>query len=170
MADKNIGALPAAPDLYDDSLLVAEQQGAAVKITGKQWKGYAQKAVAQYSDAARLDAEKTAADRIAIENMTVSSATLSPGSAATVQKSTVNGVVNLTFGIPAGQKGEKGDEGKKGDTGPQGPQGPAGNLMYASFFLDPDSGSLLMLSDQNYAGPSFRLSGADLEVVFYHGS
>lgn len=34
MADSNIGALPLAPDLADDSLLVMEQQGAAMKLTG----------------------------------------------------------------------------------------------------------------------------------------
>jgi len=36
MADKTIGALPSAPAVYDDSLFVAEQQGAAVKVTGRQ--------------------------------------------------------------------------------------------------------------------------------------
>lgn len=38
MADSTIGALPAAADLYDDSLLAAEQQGAAVRITGRMLK------------------------------------------------------------------------------------------------------------------------------------
>lgn len=36
MADKHIGALPAAFAIYDDSLFVAEQQGKAVKIAGRQ--------------------------------------------------------------------------------------------------------------------------------------
>ena len=42
MADKNIGSLPAAAGIQDDTLLVGEQQGEAVKLTGAQWKGYAQ--------------------------------------------------------------------------------------------------------------------------------
>lgn len=36
MADKHIGALPAASAVYDDSLFVMEQQGEARKVTGKQ--------------------------------------------------------------------------------------------------------------------------------------
>ena len=60
MADKNIGALAAAADLYDDSLLVAEQQGAAVKVTGRQFKSFAQAAVRQYVD----DAQNAANDAL----------------------------------------------------------------------------------------------------------
>lgn len=36
MADKHIGALPAAVAVYDDSLFVMEQQGTACKVTGRQ--------------------------------------------------------------------------------------------------------------------------------------
>lgn len=36
MADKHIGALPAASAVYDDSLFVMEQQGVATKVTGRQ--------------------------------------------------------------------------------------------------------------------------------------
>lgn len=36
MADKHIGALPAAPAVFDDSLFVMEQQGVACKVTGRQ--------------------------------------------------------------------------------------------------------------------------------------
>lgn len=36
MADKHIGALPAASAVYDDSLFVMEQQGEARKASGKQ--------------------------------------------------------------------------------------------------------------------------------------
>ena len=53
MADKTIGSLPAAPDLYDDSLLAVEQQGQAVKLTGAQIKGFARQGVSQYVQAAQ---------------------------------------------------------------------------------------------------------------------
>ena len=43
MADKNIGSIPAATDIQDDTLMVGEQQGKAVKLTGAQWKDYAKK-------------------------------------------------------------------------------------------------------------------------------
>lgn len=45
MADSNIGALPLVPNLADDSLLVVEQQGQAMKLTGKQLKDYAKQGV-----------------------------------------------------------------------------------------------------------------------------
>lgn len=58
MADKNIGSLPSAPDLYDDSLMVAEQQGEAVKITGRQFRGFAEKGVENYVSAAQNAADQ----------------------------------------------------------------------------------------------------------------
>ena len=44
MADKNIGSLPAAAALDDDSLLIAEQQGEAVHFRGQMLKKYAEDA------------------------------------------------------------------------------------------------------------------------------
>lgn len=50
MADKTIGELTAGTDITDATLLVAEQNGKAVKLTGAQWKAYAQTAFeANYS-------------------------------------------------------------------------------------------------------------------------
>ena len=71
MADKNIGSLPAASTLDDDSLLVAEQQGQAVKVTGAQFKGFAQQAVRQYVEQAQeaasdaLEASEQALEAVA---------------------------------------------------------------------------------------------------------
>ena len=57
MADSSIGALPQAPQLDDDSLLVAEQQGQAMKVTGAQFKEFGRQAVIgqvqSYVDAAQ---------------------------------------------------------------------------------------------------------------------
>ena len=58
MSDKNIGSLPAAASIEDDSLLVAEQQGEAVHFTGKQLKDYAKSGVD-----ALVAAAEAAADR-----------------------------------------------------------------------------------------------------------
>lgn len=44
MADKTIGELTAGTAITDETLLVAEQNGKAVKLTGAQWKAYAQTA------------------------------------------------------------------------------------------------------------------------------
>lgn len=56
--DSNIGSLPAAASIEDDSFLVAEQQGEAKHITGKQLKDYVQSGIEEWvndaKDAARL--------------------------------------------------------------------------------------------------------------------
>ena len=46
--------------------------------------------------------------RQAVEDMTVKAQTLSPGAQATVSKRTVGGAVELTYGIPKGEKGDTG--------------------------------------------------------------
>ena len=58
MADKTIGSLPAASDLNDDSLLVAEQQGQAVSVSGRLFKGFARASVSQYVESAKTAAER----------------------------------------------------------------------------------------------------------------
>jgi hypothetical protein len=57
MADKNIGLLPKAADLDDDSLMVAEQQGAAVSVSGALFKTFAQASVKDYVETAITAAE-----------------------------------------------------------------------------------------------------------------
>lgn len=42
MADKNIGALPLAPQADNETLFVVEQQGEAKRIRAEQLKGYIQ--------------------------------------------------------------------------------------------------------------------------------
>lgn len=134
-----IGALPGIADLYDDTLLPVEQQGEARHMTGAQWKKYAQAGVSKYvedaqkaandaqeavaavgtavedaaasAEAAKTSRESAEAARQAIENMEVSADSLSTGQPASVTKTTENGVVHLTFGLPKGAKGTKGDPG-----------------------------------------------------------
>ena len=69
MADKRIGELPAAADLYDDSLLAAEQQGGAVKVSGRLLKKFAQASVEQYVEAAakKLGGAVTLKDAVRFE-------------------------------------------------------------------------------------------------------
>lgn len=127
MADKNIGALPLASNLADDSLLVVEQQGTAMKMTGALLKDYAKQGV-EIEFQGYLDEAKAAADRAAgavssVTGMTVSAKTLASGQTATVEKSMQGGKVNLAFGLP---KGEQGAPGPEGQTGPRGPQGAPG--------------------------------------------
>lgn len=87
MADKTIGSLPAASDLNDDSLLIAEQQGQAVSVPGSLFKGFARAVVSQYvglakeySEAAKKSAGD-AADSLSQIGDSVTQATKSAASA-----------------------------------------------------------------------------------------
>ena len=140
MADETIGSLPALSALDDNSLLVAEQNGSAQKLSGAQVKSFAREAAASEaakaaqaaSDAnsaksaaqsAQTEAENAkksastaatsaASARDAILNMIVSAITLEHGKPATVSKSVVDEVFKLTFGLPRGEKGEAGSPGR----------------------------------------------------------
>lgn len=122
MADSNIGALPLAPNIEDDSLLVMEQQGSAMKLTGAMLKEYAKQGVElefqDYLDEAQEAADNAAEAVSAVTDMTVSA---HANDTPTVTKSMQNGKVNLDFGLP------RGDRGLQGEQGPVGPQGPPGN-------------------------------------------
>ena len=76
-----IGALPGIADLYDDSLLPVEQQGEARKMTGAQWKRYAQAGVSGYVEGAK-EAAKAAADSAAAAEKSAENAAGSAGEAA----------------------------------------------------------------------------------------
>lgn len=140
MADATIGSLPALSELNDDSLLVAEQNGSAQKLSGAQVKSFARaaaaseaakaaqaasdansaKSAAQSAQTAAENAKKSASTaatsaesaRDAILNMIVSAITLEHGKPATVSKSVVDEVFKLTFGLPRGEKGEAGSPGR----------------------------------------------------------
>lgn len=186
MADKTIGSLPQAQSVDDSSLFVCEQQGTAMKTTGAQWKGFAVQAVSQYVEPAQQaahqaqqaaqqatqavsqigtavedtqanaqaaqeakEAAETAQGKAedaqeAIENLSVSAETLPPDQEATVEKTvSPDGVVSLAFGIP---------------------QGKTGNVMYATFAIDPETGLLTMTTPDGYTGPTFAIVNGFLEV------
>lgn len=136
MADRSVGALPRAPDLYDDSLLVIEQQGAAQSLTGAQLKGFAREGVETYVEdaqaaakaaqeavksvgnsveqaqaaqsAAQTAREGAEAAQKAIEDLEVSVDTLAAGAPASVKKTAREGHVLLRFGLPTGAQGPRG--------------------------------------------------------------
>lgn len=137
MADKNIGMLPQAAQVEDDSLLVMEQQGAAMKLTGRQLKDYAKQGV-ELEFQEDLEAAQAAADRAegavrAVEDMTVSARTLESGEPASVAKTEAGGVFHLAFGLP---QGERGAPGEKGDTGPRGAKGDPGTGLTILGYYD----------------------------------
>ena len=87
------------------------------QVTAVQEEGARQKAAAkEQADAAAGSAREagTARDgavaaKTAVENLSVTAESIDPESSASVQKTLVDGIVHLLFGIPRGMKGEKGD-------------------------------------------------------------
>ena len=125
MADKTIGDLTQAASIGGEDLFVLEQNSEAKKLKGSQLVKYAQDAVGAQVTAATQAAENAAAAktgaesaqteaqaaRDAILNMIVEAITLEQGSPATVEKSLVDSVYKLTFGLPSGKKGDPGATG-----------------------------------------------------------
>lgn len=144
----SINVLPAAPDIYDNSLLVTEQQGEARKITGLQWKVYAKAAVVaetnRAADAAyaaekardkaideankaynralqaAADAEEVALQLAALYGLKATAKGLPAGNEPEVDVTFVHGFANFLFGIPAGAKGADGVDGEPGPKGERG--------------------------------------------------
>ena len=175
MADKTTGGLPAAQesaigglpgiaDLYDDTLIPVEQQGEARHMTGRQWKGYAQAGVQAHVESAKQsaqDAANRADDAKKSAQDAAGSAADAAGSALSAQQYSGKPPVIIDGHWWTWNAAEQRYE----DTG----EAARGNVMYATFLLDPRTGNLYMYTDSEYAGPQFRLNGADLEVVLSYG-
>lgn len=125
MADKNISALKMAPSIADDSLFVMEQQGDAMKVSGLLVKNYAKQGV-EMNVKDDVDKANAAADRAETASKQVVDMTVTAHASdkATVTKGIKEGVVNLDFGLPRGERGEQGVE---GPVGPRGAKGDPGN-------------------------------------------
>lgn len=84
-----IGDLPSIADLYDDAFLPVEQQGEAGKMTGRQWKKYAQASAEIYVDGAAQSAQSAAGSASSAASSAAAaagSATDAAGSAETAKQ------------------------------------------------------------------------------------
>lgn len=159
MADKTIGSLPQAQTVDDDSLFVLEQQGTAMKTSGAQWKGYAVQAVSKYAKPAQDAAEQA------------------KQSASNAAQSEKNAAQSATEAADSADKAEQysgkppiiqddtwwtwdAETGKYVDTG----ESARGDVMYATFSIDPETGLLTMTTPDGYAGPVFSIVNGILEV------
>ena len=125
IVDKPISDLTQAESIGGEDLFVLEQGGEAKKLKGARLVKYAQDTVgaqvtvateaAESAETAKTGAEsaqtQAQAARDAILNMLVEAITLEQGSPATVEKSLVDSVYKLTFGLPSGKKGDPGATG-----------------------------------------------------------
>lgn len=115
VVDKTVGELPAVPELYDDSLLVVEQQGEARRITGALMKKYARESTEEYVERAKASADAAAKSEAAAEEYAkdAAGATLTiaetvtgePGSPAKVENVGTPNKPALKFTIPLGNQG-----------------------------------------------------------------
>ena len=160
MADKTIGSLPQATTVDDASLFVCEQQGVAMKTTGAQWKGFAVQAVSQYVEPAQqaaAQAQQSATNAAQSETNAAQSATDAAESAQTAQEYSGKPPIiqNDTWWTWDAEQGEYVDTGESA----------RGDVMYATFEIDMDTGELVMYTPDGYTGPVFSLSDGFLEVT-----
>lgn len=160
MADKQISSLPQAQTVDDNSLFVCEQQGVAMKTTGAQWKGFAVQAVSQYvapAQQAAQQAQQSATNAAQSEANAAESATEAAESAETAKEYSGKPPIiqNDTWWTWDAETGEYVDTGEAA----------RGDVMYATFEIDTDTGELVMYTPDGYTGPVFSLSDGFLEVT-----
>lgn len=164
MADRTIGDLPHASELQDSSLLVMEQGGQAMNISGAQLKEYAKAGAKDYVEQADTSATNAAASADAAAK-SANAADIFAQSAAKSEQSakeysgkppTIQNGTWWTWNASTGEYVDTGEVAK-------------GNVMYATFMVNPTTGELWMYTDTDYAGPKFRLVDGNLEVVLNHG-
>lgn len=157
--DKTIGELPVASSLDDDSLLVVEQQSEARSIKGQLVKQFAKQSVSQYVTQAQQQAQAAA-----------NSATQAATSEVNAEKSAEDAAASAETaqeysGKPPIIQNDTwwtwdADEQKYVDTG----ESARGDVMYATFSIDPETGLLTMTTPDGYTGPVFSIVNGFLEV------
>lgn len=160
MADKQISSLPQAQTVDDNSLFVCEQQGTAMKTTGAQWKGFAVQAVSQYvapALQAAQQAQQAASNAAQSEANASQSAQEAAESAQTAQEYSGKPPIiqNDTWWTWDAEQGEYVDTGEAA----------RGDVMYATFEIDMETGELVMYTPDGYTGPVFSLADGFLEVT-----
>lgn len=152
MADKTIGSLPQAQSVDDSSLFVCEQQGTAMKTTGAQWKGFAIQAVSQYVEPAQQAAQQA---QQAATNAAKSETNAAKSAQSAQEYSGKPPIIqNDTWWTWDAEKKEYVDTGEAA----------RGDVMFATFTIDPETGLLTMTTPDGYTGPTFAIVNGFLEV------
>lgn len=166
MADKQISSLPAATSVDDNSLFVVEQQGAAMSASGALWKGFAVQAVQPYANNASASATAAANSATQAANSAAAaaqSATEAGNSAESAAESAETAqeysgkppiIQNDTWWVWNAETEQYEDTGESA----------RGDVMYATFEIDPDTGILTMTTPDRYNGPEFEIVNGYLEV------
>ena len=167
MANKQISALPAATTVGDADLFVIQQGTDAKKVTGAQYKAFAVGAVQPYSEAASASAgaaagsaQKAQGSATAADN----SAKDAAGSAGEAAESAETAkeysgkppiIQNDTWWTWDAETQEYVDTGKSAK----------GDVLFATFEIDPVTGILTQYTPDLYNGPTFAVVDGHLEVT-----
>lgn len=166
MANKQISALPAATTVGDADLFVIQQGTDAKKVTGSQYKAFAVGAVQPYSEAASASAAAAANSATQAANSAAAaaqSATAAGNSAESAAESAETAqqysgkppiIQNDTWWVWNAETGQYEDTGESA----------RGDVMYATFEIDPETGILTMTTPDRYSGPEFEIVNGYLEV------
>lgn len=166
MADKQISSLPAATSVDDASLFVVEQQGRAMSASGALWKGFAVQAVQPFANnasASAAAAANSATQAASSAAAAAQSATAAGNSAESAAESAETAqqysgkppiIQNDTWWVWNAETGQYEDTGESA----------RGDVMYATFAVDPLTGLLTMTTPDGYSGPVFSLVNGYLEV------
>ena len=160
MADKTIGSLPQATTVDDASLFVCEQQGIAMKTSGAQWKGYAQAAVQQYVSTAKTAAQNASqsaqeAAQSAMEAEQSATEAAESADKAEQYSGKPPTIIDGTWWVWNAETQEYEDTGEAA----------RGNVMFATFYIDLDTGDLYQVTPDEYMGPEFSINeNGHLEV------
>lgn len=136
-------------------------------------KAHAEKALSSQTEAAKSEAAAQIAQTAASNSAQAAQAAQKGAEAAlqqvgqTVEQELQAAKDSGEFDGPQGPQGEQGPagpEGPQGKQGPVGPQGEHGNVMFATFSIDPADGTLSMTTPDEYAGPDFAINNGFLEV------
>ena len=165
--DKQISALPAATSVDDGSLFVVEQQGAAMSASGALWKGFAVQAVQPFANnasASAAAAANSATQAASSAAAAAQSATAAGNSAESAAESAETAqqysgkppiIQNDTWWVWNAETGQYEDTGESA----------RGDVMYATFEVDPITGILTMYTPDLYDGPTFAVVDGYLEVT-----
>ena len=166
MANKQIGSLPAAQSVDDDSLFVCEQQGEAMKTTGAQWKGFAVSSVSPLTQQAQTAATQAGESATAAAASATQAATSAQeaGQSATEAEESAETAKQYSGKPPIIQNDTwwtwNATTGEYEDTG----ESARGDVMFSTFEIDPETGLLTMTTPERYEGPTFVIVNGFLEV------
>jgi len=138
-----------------DQAIAAMQ--AAVEQTGRD-----AETAADAAESAAASAEIAEEATHAVMDMTVSATGLPAGSTPTATKTEHEGVFNINFGIPKGDKGDQGETGATGRTGPAGADGQDGVSPEVTIASITGGHSVTITDADHPGGQSFNvMDGAD---------